>query len=112
MPMYKIYQFKKEYYPSLNPVVIGEYEEERDHGGSEILAENIWCLCNSLDFMDDIECLESIKYNGITFYPSTDFIGHCSNDIVVETKDGLYMTESFGWRKVESVSEAIKAIKL
>lgn len=115
MKKYKVYQLRREneniiddYHESydVRMKVIAEYEIKSDRTDFIIISEDIWHLCN-------VHCWDSSWHDGewvqkddITLVPTYDFDGFCNSDIVVETEDGLYLAETFGFMKVDSLNYA------
>lgn len=117
--MYKVYQLqrvnechtsdnKRSYDVKLN--VIGEYSEARECNDAYMLAEIVWDACNVACWCSDWKLPEAVVKDDITFYPTEKFQGYCNSDIVVETKDGLFLAKSFGFCKVATLDEAIYRI--
>lgn len=114
MKKFKVYQLRRENevindYKEIYDArmkVIAEYEISSDKNDPIIISEDIWHLCN-------VHCWDSSWHDGewvqkddITLTPTSDFDGFCNSDIVVETEDGLYLAESFGFMKVNSLEDA------
>lgn len=119
--MYKIYQLQRvnevithtednDYFSyDIEMRVIGQYAEHKEIPIQELL-ENLWDSCN-------VDCWDSSWKNGepvvkeeTTLYPTEHFQGYCNSDIVIETKDGLYQAQSFGWKQVPDLEEAMYRI--
>ena len=115
LAMYKIYQLQKKIHITDNNYVkaydvkmniIGEYSEAKECKDSLMLVESVWDACNVSCWNSDWKDGEVVKKEDITFYPNSKFNGYCNSDIVVESKDGLYLAEMVGWKKVIDIEEA------
>lgn len=115
--MYKVYQLQIKDSHIENHVikscrlemnVIGEYLTTASNNKPLLIAGEVWHACNILCWNRDnyLEDGDMIETDSITFYPNSNFIGTCGSDIAVETDDGLYVAESFGWKKVKDIEEA------
>lgn len=119
MKKYKVYQLRREnenivddYHESYDArmKVIAEYENNSDTKDPVLISEDIWDMCN-------VHCWDRtwtngkvVEKNDITLTPTVDFDGVVNSDIVVETEDGFYLAESFGFMKVESLNYAMHRI--
>lgn len=115
--MYNVYQLQIEDYDIENHVLmsyslemnlIGEYITTTSCNKPSKILEQVWDACNIFywnrdEYWDDGDV---VKTGSIEFYPNSNFRGVCSSDIAVETDDGLYVAESFGWKKVKDIEEA------
>lgn len=119
MKKFKVYQLRREnenriddYHESydVRMKVIAEYEISSDRNDPVIISEDIWHMCN-------VHCWDHTWFGGqvitrddITLTPTSDFDGFVNSDIVVETADGLYLAESCGFMKVDSLNYAMHRI--
>jgi hypothetical protein len=87
--------------------VIGKYEGTNK---SPHIEDSIWNMCNVTEWDDNYKEGNPIHENGITLYPTKFFKGFASSDVVVETRNNLYVALPFGWEKVKSLHEAFKII--
>jgi len=115
--MYKIYQLQRinevithiedndysEYDIKLN--VIAEWSEKNQIDVQKAI-EDVWHGCNVDCWDSEWKDNEPVVLEDITIYPTPEFKGYCNSDIIVETKEGLYIAESFGWKKAETLKEA------
>lgn len=53
---------------------------------------------------------EDVQKDDIILTPASDFDGVVNSDIVVETADGFYLAESFGFKKVDTLDYAMHRI--
>ncbi len=116
--MYKVYQLqrvnevrtngKRSYDVKMN--IIGEYSEIKENKDPYFLADSVWDACNVSCWDSEWVSPKAVVKDDITFYPTNDFQGYCNSDVVIETKDGLYLAKSFGFVKVPDLDEAIYRI--
>ena len=114
MKKYKVYQLRRENEVIIDDneiydarmKVIAEYEIKSDRIDFDIISEDIWHLCNVHCWDRSWHAGEGVQKDDIILTPTSDFDGFCNSDLVVETEDGLYLAESFGFMKVNSLEDA------
>lgn len=119
MKKYKVYQLRREneniidcYHESYDArmKVIAEYEISSDRNDPVIISEDIWQMCNVQSWDHTWSDGQVVKRDDITLTPTSDFDGFVFSDIVVETADGLYLSESGRFMKVDSLNYAMHRI--
>ena len=119
--MYKVYQLRREnenkideYHESYDAKmkVIAEYEIKSNRNDPLIISEDIWNMCNVRCWDHTWSAGQVVTRDDITLTPTSDFDGFVNSDIVVETEDGLYLAESFGFMKVDSLNYAMHRIAI
>ena len=115
MKKFKVYQLRREneniiddYHESYDArmKVIAEYEISSDRNDPVIISEDIWYMCNVHCWDHTWSDGQVVTRDDITLTPTSDFDGFVNSDIVVETADGLYLAESCGFMKVDSLNYA------
>ena len=89
--------------------VIAQYTEHKEIPIQELL-DSLWDRCNVGCWDSSWKSGEVVVKKGTTLYPTEHFQGYCYSDIVIETKDGLYQAQSFGWKQVPDLEEAMYRI--
>ena len=119
MKKYKVYQLRREneniiddYHESYDArmKVIAEYEISSDRNDPVIISEDIWQMCNVHCWDHTWSDGQVVTRDDIILTPTSDFDGFVNSDIVVETADGLYLAESCGFMKVDSLNYAMHRI--
>ena len=119
MKKFKVYQLRREneniiddYHESYDArrKVIAEYEISSDRNDPVIISEDIWHMCNVHCWDHTWSDGQVVTRDDITLTPTSDFDGFVNSDIVVETADGLYLAESCGFMKVDSLNYAMHRI--
>lgn len=114
MKEYKVYQLRRENENIIDDKelydarmkVIASYKVNSDRKDFDIISEDIWHLCNVHCWDLSWHAGDGVQKDDIILTPTSDFDGFCNSDIVVETEDGLYLAETFGFMKVKSLEEA------